>query len=127
MTGNDLYEVAKRLIYEKLGEAYYPKYSLVYINLLLAENFDLNNSIREWNEDDALENMVQLDALTDEIKGFVPQMMYEILPLGLAKYFFIDDDLKRFNIFDTLYFNAQQKYTKAVPYSMTDVYLDGDA
>lgn len=122
MTGNDLYEIAKRLIFEKLGETYYPKYSLVYVNLLLAENFEINNAIREFNDDDPLEKMVQLTDLTDEIKGYTAPMLTEILPLGLAKYFFIDDDLKRFNIFDTLYFNAQQKHMKAIPVAVTDVY-----
>jgi len=121
MTVKELYELAKSYMFEKPTSKVYDDYYKPWINGLLSENFDLNNAIRESKGEDALEKVPFISADTDVIK-YEREMCYEILPYGLAKFFFIDDDLSKFNIFDTEYNNARMRYMPGKEVSIVDVY-----
>lgn len=125
MTVKELYELAKSYMFEKKTSKVYDDYYMPWINGLLAENFDLNNAIRESKGEDPLDDRVYVSSDTDTIP-YEPEMCYEILPYGLAKFFFIDDDLSKFNIFDTEYINAKMRYMPMKEVSIVDVYAQGE-
>lgn len=123
MTVKELYERAKSLMFEKQSSKDYDNYYIPWINVLLSENFDLENSLLLRDGEDALDEIPMVTSDTDELP-YHDVINYEILPYGLAANFFIDDDLSKYDIFHTYYQNAQMKYMKGNEVSITDVYGD---
>lgn len=121
MTVKELYELAKAMMFEKKTSKDYDGYYKPYINILLSENFSLNNNLRINGGKEPLTDIPLIELDSDEIP-YEPVVCREILPNGLAMYFFIDDDLSKFNVFNTNYINAQTKYMKGVDTSVSDVY-----
>lgn len=125
MTVKELYELAKSMMFEKKTSRDYDNYYIPWINSLLSENFDLNNKLREKHDKDPYETFPTVSKDTDEIP-FEREMCYEVLPYGLAKNFFIDDDTSKFDIFNVMYQNAQQKYMWGTEEDVVDVYSTSD-
>ena len=123
MTVKELYERAKSLMFEKQSSKDYDNYYIPWTNVLLSENFDLENSLLLRDGEDALDEIPMVTSETDELP-YHDVINYEILPYGLAANFFIDDDLSKYDIFHTYYQNAQMKYMKGNEVSITDVYGD---
>nr|DAH74649.1 MAG TPA: hypothetical protein [Caudoviricetes sp.]DAM56439.1 MAG TPA: hypothetical protein [Caudoviricetes sp.] len=123
MTVKELYERAKSLMFEKQSSKDYDNYYIPWTNVLLSENFDLENSLLLRDGEDALDEIPMVTSDTDELP-YHDVINYEILPYGLAANFFIDDDLSKYDIFHTYYQNAQMKYMKGNEVSITDVYGD---
>lgn len=123
MTVKELYERAKSLMFEKQSSKDYDNYYIPWTNVLLSENFDLENSLLLRGGEDALDEIPMVTSDTDELP-YHDVINYEILPYGLAANFFIDDDLSKYDIFHTYYQNAQMKYMKGNEVSITDVYGD---
>ena len=123
MTVKELYERAKSLMFEKQSSKDYDNYYIPWTNVLLSENFDLENSLLIRDGEDALDEIPMVTSDTDELP-YHDVINYEILPYGLAANFFIDDDLSKYDIFHTYYQNAQMKYMKGNELSITDVYGD---
>lgn len=123
MTVKELYERAKSLMFEKQSSKDYDNYYIPWTNVLLSENFDLENSLLLRDGEDALDEIPMVTSDTDELP-YHDIINYEILPYGLAANFFIDDDLSKYDIFHTYYQNAQMKYMKGNEVSITDVYGD---
>ena len=123
MTVKELYERAKSLMFEKQSSKDYDNYYIPWTNVLLSENFDLENSLLLREGEDALDEIPMVTSDTDELP-YHDVINYEILPYGLAANFFIDDDLSKYDIFHTYYQNAQMKYMKGNEVSITDVYGD---
>lgn len=123
MTVKELYERAKSLMFEKQSSKDYDNYYVPWTNVLLSENFDLENSLLLRDGEDALDEIPMVTSDTDELP-YHDVINYEILPYGLAANFFIDDDLSKYDIFHTYYQNAQMKYMKGNEVSITDVYGD---
>jgi hypothetical protein len=123
MTVKELYERAKSLMFEKQSSKDYDNYYIPWTNVLLSENFDLENSLLLRDGEDALDEIPIVTSDTDELP-YHDVINYEILPYGLAANFFIDDDLSKYDIFHTYYQNAQMKYMKGNEVSITDVYGD---
>ena len=121
MTVKELYELAKAMMFEKKTSKDYDGYYKPYINILLSENFGLNNNLRINAGKEPLTDIPLIELDSDEIP-YEPVVCREILPNGLAMYFFIDDDLSKFNVFNINYINAQTKYMKGVDTSVSDVY-----
>lgn len=121
MTVRELYELAKNMMFEKKSSKDYDNYYMLWINVLLSENFNLNNHLREKHDKDPLERIPTVSNDTDTIP-YETEMCWEILPYGLAAKFFIDDDLSKYDIFNTDYENRQSKYMWATEVSVTDVY-----
>ena len=111
MTVKELYERAKSLMFEKQSSKDYDNYYIPWTNVLLSENFDLENSLLLRDGEDALDEIPMVTSDTDELP-YHDVINYEILPYGLAANFFIDDDLSKYDIFHTYYQNAQMKYMK---------------
>lgn len=123
MTVKELYERAKSLMFEKQSSKDYDNYYIPWTNVLLSENFDLENSLLLRDGEDALDEIPMVTSDTDELP-YHDVINYEILPYGLAANFFIDDDLSKYDIFHTYYQNEQMKYMKGNEVSITDVYGD---
>ena len=123
MTVKELYERAKSLMFEKQSSKDYDNYYIPWTNVLLSENFDLENSLLLRDGEDALDEIPMVTSDTDELP-YHDVINYEILPYGLAANFFIDDDLSKYDIFHTYYQNAQMKYMKGNEVFITDVYGD---
>lgn len=123
MTVKELYERAKSLMFEKQSSKDYDNYYIPWTNVLLSENFDLENSLLLRDGEDALDEIPMVTSDTDELP-YHDVINYEIMPYGLAANFFIDDDLSKYDIFHTYYQNAQMKYMKGNEVSITDVYGD---
>lgn len=123
MTVKELYERAKSLMFEKQSSKDYDNYYIPWTNVLLSENFDLENSLLLRDGEDSLDEIPMVTSDTDELP-YHDVINYEILPYGLAANFFIDDDLSKYDIFHTYYQNAQMKYMKGNEVSITDVYGD---
>ena len=121
MTVKELYELAKAMMFEKKTSKDYDNYYIPWINVLLSENFNLNNHLREKHDKDPLDKVPTVANDTDVIK-YETEMCYEILPYGLAAKFFIDDDLSKYDIFNTDYENRQSKYMWGLEVSVEDVY-----
>lgn len=125
MTVKELYEHAKALMFEKKTSKDYDGYYKPWINTLLSENFDFNNALRRAKGKELLTERPYISLDTDVIP-YEPEMCYEILPYGLAKFFFVDDDLSKMNIFDTEYINAKMRYSPGYEVSIVDVYAQGE-
>lgn len=110
-------------MFEKSSSKDYDNYYIPWTNILLSENFDLENSLLVRDGDSELDEIPTVENDTDELP-YHDVINYEILPYGLAANFFIDDDLSKYDIFHTYYQNAQMKYMKGNEVSITDVYGD---
>jgi hypothetical protein len=121
MTVRELYELAKNMMFEKKSSKDYDDYYMLWINVLLSENFNLNNHLRLKHGKTKMTRVPTVSADTDNIP-YETEMCWEILPYGLAAKFFIDDDLSKFDIFNTDYENRQSKYMWGVEVSVEDVY-----
>ena len=125
MTVAELYELAKNLMFEKQTSRDYDNYYMLWINVLLSENFNLNNHLRRKHGKAELRSVPTVTAETDTIP-YENEMCYEILPFGLAANFFIDDDLSKFDLFHTYYENAQSKYMWGLEKTVEDAYGASD-
>lgn len=123
MTVKELYERAKALMFEKSSSKDYDAYYMQWINVLLSENFDLENSLLVRDGEDELEDIPTVSNDDDDLP-YHDVINYEILPYGLAANFFIDDDMSKYDIFHVYYQNAQMKYMKGNEVAITDVYGD---
>lgn len=121
MTVKELYELAKNLMFEKKTSRDYDNYYIGWINVLLSENFDIENSLLIAEGEEALDEIPTVSADDDELP-YHDRINREVLVYGLAKNFFIDDDLSKFDIFDTMYQNARMAYMRGNEVSITDVY-----
>lgn len=121
MTVKELYELAKAMMFEKSTSRDYDNYYIPWINVLLSENFDINNSLLRSIGEEPLDEIPSVSIDTD-VLPYEDRVCREILPYGLAAHFFIDDDLSKYDIFNTKYENARMAYMKGRTVAMTDVY-----
>lgn len=121
MTVQELYKLTKNLMFEKSTSKDYDNYYMDNINVLLSENFDLNNHVREFQGKEPLLICPVMTSKEDELP-YEDAVCREVLPYGLAANFFIDDDLSKFSIFNNKYTNAKITVTKYIPRKIKDVY-----
>lgn len=121
MTVQELYKLTKNLMFEKPTSKDYDNYYMDNINVLLSENFDLNNHVREFQGKEPFLICPVMTSKDDELP-YEDAVCREVLPYGLAANFFIDDDLSKFSIFNTKYNNAKMTVTKYIPRKIKDVY-----
>ena len=83
MTGTQLLASAAALIHEA-NPSDYDGFALSFINILLAETYDVNNRLRLAAGDVELTSIPQLTALTDTITTKRKRFVFNPLPYGLA-------------------------------------------
>ncbi|MDD6467986.1 MAG: hypothetical protein PUF50_07370 [Erysipelotrichaceae bacterium] len=121
MTVYELYKKAINVMFEKPNSKVYENYYLTHINLLLANVFDINNTIRNKNGLESLDVIPVMTNDNDEIP-YEDIVLNEILPWGLAAQFSIDDDLNKYSIYNTNFLNACFKHERAIISEVSDVY-----
>ena len=105
-TVNEIYSLTKGLMFEKPSSTIYDNYLIHNLNQVLAELFKENNMERMFNGKAPLDSVPYVSLLTDEVP-YEDVYVNNIIPLGLATLFFIDDDLNKFNLFNVRYNNAR--------------------
>lgn len=88
MTGQQIYELASSFLYEVDGEdTDSKKFAVGFINILLQECLDTENSIRESKGTEQLEEAPFITALSEEIP-YSPALVRVAFPYGLASWYF---------------------------------------
>jgi len=105
-TAKDVYEKAKSLMFEKPSSSIYDNFWKPNLNRILVELFNENNVARVFNGKTKLENP-QVIVNDSDIMEYEDEYVYNVIPLGLAARFLIDDDLNKYAIFNTDYNNAR--------------------
>lgn len=123
MNVDKLYKITKSIMFEKATSKDYDNYYIENINIVLAENFELNNNLREYKGLEPLETIPNVTQKEDLIP-YEYEVNYTVLPYHLASRFFIDDDLAKFNIFNTDYLNARNNLMKFKEVQVRDVYVN---
>jgi hypothetical protein len=90
MTGTDLLNLALPLMFAT-DSTEYQAAAIPVINLLLADCFESNNSIRIFNGDAELTEIPSIAALSEELP-YEDAINRKVLPFGLAGYLYAEDD-----------------------------------
>lgn len=106
MTVEELYSLTKQLMFEKPSSTIYDNYLIGNVNRLLVELFEENNNARVRNGLEKLTTIPSVSQRSDPIE-MEEDYVRNVLPLGLAARFLIDDDLNKYSIFNTDYNNAR--------------------
>lgn len=113
MTSRDIFNQCVSLMFGEAADRddYAPFWTDV-LNLLLAENFDLNNALRENSGKAALTD-IPLIASLDENIDYEPIVLRSLLPLGGAGYLFMEDEPQIAAYYASLYRNMKDTVLKA--------------
>ena len=107
MTAKELYRMARHLMQDNMTSKNLDEYYITDINVLIAELFNENNALRVKAHKGPLVEIPIIKSADDEIM-YEPQMVYNIMPKGLAARFFIDeDDRSKYTILQSEYMNAR--------------------
>ena len=100
-TVNDIYKMTKDLMFEKGSSKIYDDFLISNVNRLLVELFEENNVDRVFHDKEKLESP-QIVSSRSDVLIYEDDIVLNILPLGLAAQFYIDDDLNKYSIFATM-------------------------
>lgn len=112
-TVEQLYALTKELMFEKPSSNIYDSYLIGNLNRLLVELFEENNACRVFKGKAKLAAPQKVNSRADELI-YEDEYVLNVLPLGLASRFLIDDDLNKYSIFSTDYNNARVLNQKLV-------------
>lgn len=112
-TVNEIYSLAKTLMFEKPTSTIYDQYLIGNLNRVLSEVFKENNHARMFEGKAPLKDVPYVMNTSDEI-DYEDVYLNEIIPLGLSAYFMIDDDLNKYQIYYGDYQKARSKNLKVV-------------
>ena len=123
MTAKEIYE---------LGISYIPevpsdnpdlqKYVVGWVNMMLLETFEVENSIREWGGEELLVAPQIIKNINDEII-YHESLARGAFPYGIAANAFIDDDNDyRSNKYGQYFVRGVNAANKYIPHKIKDVY-----
>lgn len=123
MTVSELMSNALALMSENLSNgAFFNDFALQDVNLLLADLFELENSLRE--EEDKLTAIPTVTTFNDNLT-YNDIVVRLIMPFGLARLFLLaDDEYIKACGFEAKYEELKKKYMQAVFVTINDVYKD---
>lgn len=119
MTVDEIYANTKILMFEKPSSTIYDNYLIPNLNRVLVELYEANNNERIWNGKAPFTEMVLVSTRQDEVP-YEDIYCQLIIPLGLATYFEIDDDLAKYNLYNTDYQNARIMNQRLISQEMID-------
>ena len=125
-TVEQLYTHTKQLMFEKPSSQIYDDYLIGNLNRLLVELFNENNFCRMFKGKTPLEEPQQVGDRTAELI-YEDEYVLNVLPLGLAARFLIDDDLQKYSIFSTDYNNARVIAQKMISKDRINAITSGTA
>ena len=81
------------------------------INTLIADCFDINNTLRAYRREKELEEIPFKENLDDTLE-YEAQLCRDALPHGLAALMILEDDTNRAGFFDFRYQQKKMQYNK---------------
>ena len=125
MTGQDVYEMASAMLYERDNEDPDSKeFAIPFLNLLLEDALPVENSIRRFKGEAELDSAPLLQNL-DETIPYSASITRGAFPYGLAAYFFEESgDNYRGNLYRNLYEKGLAKASKYNFEPIEDVYRE---
>lgn len=122
-TVSDLYSDTKSKFFEKSTSSIYDPFLISNVNRVIGELFEENNMARMFNGKPPLKERPYVKDKNDELL-FEEEYIKDIMPLGLAAYFLIDDDLNKYSLFITDYKNERIMRKKIVSQEVIDGFAD---
>ena len=119
MTVDEIYSITKIIMFEKPSSTIYDNYLIHNLNRVLYELFEENNNERIWNGKAPLTERMTVSTRQDDVP-YEDIYCQQIIPLGLATYFEIDDDLAKYNLYNTDYQNARIINQRLISQEMLD-------
>jgi len=116
MKVNEVYTLTKEIMFEKPSSTIYDNYLIGNLNRLLSELFNENNVARVFKGKEKLESpqVLPKQNYQDIEIELEDEYVMNILPLGLAARFMIDDDLNKYAIYNADYNNQRVMNQKLV-------------
>ena len=113
MTAYELYKRALSYNFET-STSEYNDYYMGFINILLSENYTLNNTILRMRGQEELMECPFITSKDDEIP-FEPELANTVLPLGLAAHLAKEDEQQLYNVYIDMYTNARKRVLFEIP------------
>lgn len=113
MKVQEIYDITKSLMFEKPSSTIYDNYVVPNLNRVLRELFEENNHCRIFNHKAPLTEVPYVTDFNSEV-DYEDEYLNNVIPLGLASRFLIDDDLSKYSLFNTDYTNARTIAQKVV-------------
>lgn len=110
-TALEVYGLTKNKIFEGSSSRDFDNDWLVILNMALSDLFDFNNAYRLAEDKEELEDVPYLENETD-IVPYEYQVVMDLVVIYMAREFMRDDDLSKFNLFETQYANNYQRLIK---------------
>lgn len=121
MKAKEIYDIAKKVMFEKSSSKDYDFYYLENLNILLIDNFQLNNDLRVSRNLEPLKDIPRLVKNEDDVP-YENDLCINVLTRGLAANLFVDDDMSKYNKFYVDYMNAQTRIAPLISTQILDVY-----
>lgn len=110
-TAIEVYGLTKNKIFERSSSRDFDNDWLAILNMALSDLFDFNNAYRLAEDKEELEDVPYLENETD-IVPYEYQVVMDLVVIYMAREFMRDDDLSKFNLFETQYANNYQRLIK---------------
>ncbi len=122
MTANDLFSQALGMVGERVNDSDLTCFALGWINQLLAEALDVENSVLRSEGKEPFEHAPVLGALGDEIP-YSDRVVRYALPDGLAAFLYeVSDDTDMAADYRARYVAALRECAKLIPADVADCY-----
>ncbi len=122
MTGNELFAEALGMVGERVNDSDLASFAVGWINLLLAEAFDVENSVLRSEGRAPFEHVPVLGALGDGIP-YSDRVVKYALPDGLAAFLYeISDDPDMAADYRARYVGALRECARLLPADVADCY-----
>ena len=122
MTGNDLFAQALGMVGERANDSDLTCFAVGWINQLLAEALDVENSVLKFEGEESFEHALVLSAPGDEIP-YSDRIVRYALPDGLAAFLYeVSDDLNMAADYRARYVAALRECAKLIPADVADCY-----
>lgn len=118
-TVNEIYSDTKAKFFEKTSSTIYDAYLISNLNRVLMETFEENNMERMFKGKAPMKEIPLVSDRNDVVE-YEDIYLNLIIPVGLAAYFLIDDDLNKYSIYITDYNNYRIKFQKFIPQEVID-------
>lgn len=124
MTAKNLFDMAMGLLQEDDTEEF-EEFAIPMLNVILAETFYVNNSLRSAAGKNKLDDIPQIIDLNDELV-YENYLLLNAFPYGLAAKIMLDDtDLNKMAFLHNQYVNAITTCSRVIASDIIDVYGGG--
>lgn len=124
MLANDVFNMAMGLLQED-DTSDFEVFAIPMLNVILAETFYVNNSLRSAVNKNKLDDIPQITSLNDELI-YENYLLLNAFPYGLAAKVMLDDtDLNKMAFLHNQYVTAITACSRAIASDIVDVYGGG--